>query len=62
MLPMLIWAINHYGGFGWFAKYDKGLEAASFIVLLIAVVFIGPTVTELEERRAKRIRDQGLHE
>ena len=60
MLPMLIWMLNHYVGFAWFAEYDKDVEAISFIVLLVAVLFIGPTIPELEERRAKRIRDQGL--
>jgi hypothetical protein len=62
MLPMLVWALNHYAGLRWFSEYDKGLEAISFIVLLIAVVFVGPTLAEMEDRRAKRIRDQGLDE
>ncbi|HWU56734.1 MAG TPA: hypothetical protein VN175_14585 [Rhizomicrobium sp.] len=60
MLPMLVWALDHYAGFRWFSEYDKDLETISFIVLLMAVVFVGPTLTEMEERRAKRIRDQGL--
>lgn len=61
MLPMLVWTLNHYADFRWFAAYDKGVEAASFIVLLIAVCFVGPTVAEIEERRAKRNRDRELN-
>ncbi len=62
MVPMLVWVLNHYAGLRWFAKYDEIIKVTSFLLLLIAVVFIGPSVEELRERRAKRIRDSGLDE
>jgi len=62
MVPMLFWALNHFADLSWFPEYDKYIEVASFILLLVAVVFIGPSLAELRERRAERIRDLGLDE
>lgn len=45
---------NYWLGFGLFAPFEKKVLVASITILGIAVIFIGPTVRELEEHRDKK--------
>lgn len=50
---------NQWLGVGLFAPYDKKVLVASFVVLGLAVLFLGPTAREIEEERDKRRNSPG---
>jgi hypothetical protein len=45
---------NHWLGVGLFKPYDKKVLVASFVILGLALLFLGPTAREIEKQR-----DQG---
>jgi hypothetical protein len=50
MIPVLLCLVNYYADLNWFGKYGAEVLAASFVLLFIAIAYIGPTIGEMEER------------
>jgi hypothetical protein len=45
---------NYWLGVGLFAPFDKKVLVASFAILGLAVLFLGPTAREIEEQRKRK--------
>lgn len=54
LIIALFCLVVFYGGFGLFGRYSGEAVAASFILLFLAIAYIGPTPGEMEERHNKR--------
>ena len=52
MVPVLLCLVNYYADMNWFGKYGGEALAASFVLLFVAIAYIGPTIKEMEERRS----------
>jgi hypothetical protein len=49
---MLFSEANQYWKLHWFGDYDGAAEGVAIAFLFIAVLYIGPTISEMRERRA----------
>ncbi len=51
LLPCAVTVANHYFGWGLFGRDDNWSIAASFVLLLLVMRYLGPTVQQLREYR-----------
>jgi hypothetical protein len=53
-LPTVIFLLNDFADLNWFGEYSRYLTAAGFALLLFAITFVAPIISEMEDRRAQR--------
>jgi hypothetical protein len=61
----LIWApatfilLSNFAGLNWFGKYERDAVTISFVLLLVGVLFIGPSLSEMRQRREEQRKSSG---
>ena len=56
VISALIWApttlslLSHFTGLNWFGKYERYVIPVSLFLLVVAVLYIGPSLSEMRQR------------
>jgi len=50
----LVCLANYWFGFNLFGSFDRKILVVSFAILGVVVLYVGPTVAEIREYRAKK--------
>jgi hypothetical protein len=56
---LLLSEANQYWKLHWFGDYGRAAEGVAIAFLFITVLYIGPTISEMRERRAQKDRALG---
>jgi hypothetical protein len=53
LVPCVLAVANYYFEWGLFGSFDRGLIAASFVLLFLVMRYLGPTMQEIRDHRSR---------
>lgn len=60
-VPTTVALVNHVLGLNWFGAYERDVVPISLVLLVVGVLFIGPSLEEMRERNKKRKQRSDSH-
>lgn len=53
-VPTIFSLMSHYVGLNWFGKFEPDVVPISLVLLVIAVLFVGPSPSEMREQKIRK--------